>query len=153
MPTMRAARGRSRTLFRGVTPLFVPAHPSQQVCGHERVCDGAASRRVYVPRERRSRAERGFRVAEAVQDPSDLEYAPTRSYAHADFGRRTMPGRRLSLPFPLTEPAAPTEQAARAATCPASIIDTDPTESGLGVWVLVGTEPGVCIYEYAGGIS
>ena len=92
-------------------------------------------------------------MAEPEQDPSDLEYAPTRSYAPADFGRRTVPGRRLSLPFPLTGPAAQTEPAARADSCPAAIIDTDPTESGLGVWVLVGTEPGFCIYEYAGGIS
>jgi hypothetical protein len=39
-----------------------------------------------------------------------------------------------------------------AATCPQSIIDTDPSGSGLGIWVLVGKEPGKCIYEYAGGI-
>ena len=57
-----------------------------------------------------------------------------------------LPGRRLALPFPLCSSMED------AATCPQSIIDTDPSGSGLGIWVLVGTEPGKCIYEYAGGI-
>jgi hypothetical protein len=51
------------------------------------------------------------------------------------------------LPFPLCSPVEFAE------TCPQAILDTDPSGSGLGVWVLVGTEPGFCIYEYAGGIT
>jgi hypothetical protein len=52
-----------------------------------------------------------------------------------------------TLPFALCSPAE------FAATCSQAILDTDPSGSGLGVWVLVETEPGFCIYEYAGGIT
>lgn len=73
--------------------------------------------------------------------------APTRKYATGDFGKQSLPGRRMTVPFPLCPPTT------HAASCPATILDSDPSGSGLGVWVLVGTEPGYCIYEYAGGIS
>lgn len=79
--------------------------------------------------------------------PPYADEAPTRRYSPSEFGRRSLPGRRLTVPFPLCRSAEFAE------TCPASILDTDPSGSGLGVWVLVGTEPGYCIYEYAGGIS
>jgi hypothetical protein len=82
---------------------------------------------------------------ESTQPYSDE--APTRKYTSSDFGQRSLPGRRITVPFPL----CPSVEFA--ATCPASILDTDPSGSGLGIWVLVGTEPGYCIYEYAGGIS
>jgi hypothetical protein len=75
------------------------------------------------------------------------EQALYRTYAPSDFGQRSLPGRRITLPFALCSPAE------FAATCPQAILDTDPSGSGLGVWVLVGTEPGFCIYEYAGGIT
>ena len=72
--------------------------------------------------------------------------APRRTFTLSDFRQKTLPGRQLTLPFPLGSSMED------AATCPQAIIDTDPSESGLGIWVLVGTEPGKCIYEYAGGI-
>jgi hypothetical protein len=79
--------------------------------------------------------------------PPYAEEVPTRKYAPSDFGQRSLPGRRMTLPFPM----CPSVEFAE--TCPPSILDSDPSGSGLGVWVLVGTEPGYCIYEYAGGIS
>jgi len=79
--------------------------------------------------------------------PSYDDAAPTRKYTTADFGQRSLPGRRMTVPFPLCPPVT------EARTCPATILDTDPSGSGLGVWVLVATEPGFCTYEYAGGIS
>lgn len=47
----------------------------------------------------------------------------------------------------------PTEPEPRAARCPASILDTSPDGSGLGVWVLVESDAESCTYEYAGGIA
>jgi hypothetical protein len=90
--------------------------------------------------------ERTARVSESEPTPSAYEEAQRQTYTLSDFRQKTLPGRRLTLPFPL---CSSTEVAA---TCPQSIIDTDPSGSGLGIWVLVGTEPGKCIYEYAGGI-
>lgn len=86
-------------------------------------------------------------VSEPKPTPPAAEQAPYRTYAPSDFGQRSLPGRRITLPFALCSPAE------FAATCPQAILDTDPSGSGLGVWVLVGTEPGFCIYEYAGGIT
>jgi hypothetical protein len=71
----------------------------------------------------------------------------TARHAIIDFRQQTLPGMRLTLPFPLCSSMED------AATCPQSIIDTDPSGSGLGIWVLVGTEPGICIYEYARAAS
>lgn len=85
-------------------------------------------------------------MSESEPTPSAYEEAPRRTFTLSDFRQKTLPGRRLTLPFPLCSSMED------AATCPQSIIDTDPSGSGLGIWVLVGTEPGKCIYEYAGGI-
>jgi hypothetical protein len=71
-----------------------------------------------------------------------------RTYSHSDFRQpRPLEGRRLAVPVPLCSSAE------FADVCPQSIIDTDPSGTGLGVWVLVdSSEPGFCTYEYAGGI-
>lgn len=72
-----------------------------------------------------------------------------RTYSHSDFRQRRPlgEGRRLTVPFPLCASAE------FADVCPQAIIDTDPSGTGLGVWVLVDTsDPGFCVYEYAGGI-
>jgi hypothetical protein len=43
-------------------------------------------------------------------------------------------------------------QASRESVCPETIIMSDPTETGLGVWYLVGEDEDSCYYEYGGGI-
>jgi len=80
------------------------------------------------------------------QPPAGGE-APTRRYGHDEFGRRELAGRRLKVPFPLSGSVE------FAATCPPAILDTDPSGTGLGVWVLVEHDDQYCIYEYAGGIA
>jgi hypothetical protein len=74
-------------------------------------------------------------MSETEPAPSAYEEAPRRTYTLSNFRQQTLPGRRLTLPFPLCSSMED------AATCRQSIIDTDPSGSGLGIWVLVGTEP------------
>ena len=71
-----------------------------------------------------------------------------RTYSHSELRQpRPLEVRRMTVPFPLCSSVE------FADVCPQSIIDTDPSGTGLGVWVLVDTsEPGICTYEYAGGI-